>query len=524
MRSGRFAILATVLLGLGLFTARWAAGATATNVTVAGTGTNGNPARSAAEAWGLIPQCDVSPGIGAFVPYSKEEHCLPDNATCNAFGGGLTRSELVGYSTTCDWSQVNLSSVPIQMGGGLTAFGDHTAACNANGCYVGEIVKSGSAPSFTSSFLGIARATLSSLTAFAPSMAEFVTAVGPATPAGGGTDGPMLAAEPTSNTLWGVAYEQDTLGHHNVRTYLWPSCTGATGSATCPAPVTTAKLVSDATNANFRQHASIAINPCTHNALVAYVSASTLLLDVHSKNNAAVTATATLAQGLRWDRNNGCPASFGNIRVCPGCGGASQQCLATEIKPSIVTDLEPSTGRCFAYVALSSSYLGSDSHYWMKANMYKIDLGTAAVPRETTTSPPLPAGSWISTQASFTWNHFAAVASVSRSSNSIGFFWYSDNTGPCQAYFEGQVSSVGFSNLGGTVPLSGPQNTHFPLMMFRHIRGFGDYITGGELRLNSDLLVTYAHPIIVSTFTGETPMVCNGASWSKEIVMSRVQP
>ena len=135
--------------------------------------------------------------------------------------------------------------------------------------------------------------------------------------------------------------------------------------------------------------------------------------------------------------------------------------------PSVAVKYDGSSGTCYAAIAYDE-FFGND---YIKSRLDIVDI--------TDETDPVIVKSWISTDPDFEWNQYLSYVTINEFTNNIGWFWISDNQGPCSVGIEGAVDTdLGLSNMSAT----GKLDETFPAIIFGSPSGIDDYnagVTGG---------------------------------------------
>lgn len=329
------------------------------------------------------------------------------------------------------------------------------------------------------------------------------------TPPDSSTDGPVIDAPPQGGSLWAVEREGS-----NIKLSIAPTCGfGQPGSSVCA--VKSSVLMP---GGNFPGgQATVSVNPCTGNGVVAYWSADNKVrLDIRRPDGTQVK-NYVVASGLRHDDNTSC--TNGQVRLCPTCqclgGGctATQPCGRSLVKPQVVVN-DVGLG-CVAYVTYDHSLTASDGKRYFKSRLHVIDLSTTSAE-----AAPVQLKTWSSTAGSNPWNQWQPTLSTSAGSTKVGWFWYSDVRGACRVVFEGAVDS---SMAKTKLTALGAISQEFPNIRFSETAGLGDYVMGVRRSKDNFLYPSWSQSVSTSS-TSSSCNSCGSTRYSKIINMSRVLP
>lgn len=330
-----------------------------------------------------------------------------------------------------------------------------------------------------------------------------------------------------ANTFYSACARGAATGS-GIRLEAYKGCAGAPGPAYgCPRT-----SLNGIPNVNILQF-DIAINPCSDNLVIAYRNLNNEVrlrfydsgLNRLNNPDFLVRANQNASFG---NTNAGC--TNGTIRRCglgtsdccdrghPNCQtNPTGQCLRVNMRPSIDVHVDRRGGgmECRAAVAYDSLVPGSDGNLWAKS---RLDLV-----RITDEQSPFVERSWNSTDDAFTWNQYLSYVTVNRFTfglrMNLGWFWISDNRGPCNAGIEGAVSrNLGLSSLSATWKFGGT----FPAMVMRTPLGINDYNRGVKGGGPGGFL--YPHWGQPVPTTGGCNAMCMGQDWNTSARITRVLP
>jgi hypothetical protein len=274
---------------------------------------------------------------------------------------------------------------------------------------------------------------------------------------------------------------------------------------------------------------TVAVNPCTHHAVVAYrtdydgpsprvrLQFYDPLGNVTGSFSPNANYPPSTADGC-YD-HGGCPGDDGNVPRCGAhcgtdCGGSG--CLRLANRPTVVTKYDSGSAQCYAYLAFDfrCGSTGPDGDHHVKSRLLVVNI--------TDESAPYQANMWQSSScANSNNNEFMAVPAVNDYTSNVGYFFYRQNGGnPCTTLYTGRVSS----NLGldsGT-QLSALSGT-FPSIR-AVASGMGDYTGALNRGLGGGYLFpVWAQPVAI-TAPGVTCTSCQTTEYSLAIMGARVRP
>jgi len=274
-----------------------------------------------------------------------------------------------------------------------------------------------------------------------------------------GVDGPMIESDPAGTAMYAVATIKDkasgctdvtcsscTSGLYDdgLLVDVMPDCrwgpagccADATSTQTCAAsgieqcPVTTHYR----NNSKFvENHPSVAVNLCSHRALVVYGTTDNTIGLLVMRPDGNVQMTKQLAGSVDvGGQNTECVGLHGEVRACVGdtgetCGDPGQ-CVNVAKKPQVtVTSVG---GRCYAGVSFAYTAGGPGNPFRVRRQIWDVtddsSAGTVTIVRD------LDDGN--------TWNEFSPE--VVSSGPWVGFGFYNDMVGSCQVMFSVWMENI----------------------------------------------------------------------------------
>jgi hypothetical protein len=268
------------------------------------------------------------------------------------------------------------------------------------------------------------------------------------------SDLPRMLFDDASRTLWLAAKNA------GIRINVFRNCESFPGDLTCQHTAQIGPISPDTVKFG------IGVNPCTDHLILAYRDSNSQFANIRMRfytNDGVDTGkNFVVRSGHEWGTNSGCGP--GVVRRCnqgsATCGAPTPTtCLRMNGMPSVAARFDPGTNRCYAAVAYDA-FFGD----WIKSRLDIVDV--------TDESNPSVVRGWLSTEKQFTWNQYLSYVTVNAFTNDIGWFWISDNRGPCEVGVEGMVDS----NLGLTkMSAIGKFDGTFPAIHFSGPSGINDY-------------------------------------------------
>jgi hypothetical protein len=327
-------------------------------------------------------------------------------------------------------------------------------------------------------------------------------------------DGPAITYDEGGMSFWIV----DTEGAPAAAVLkIFPNCTGRPGD-----PSTCLQQYTKTVDAAVLHHATVTVNPCTHNAIVAYrTTAGKVQLKFYSTAGGVGRTTFVVDGSAPFAANAGCPsgtiAACGTTQECfiPDLGGGWPDCARLASKVHVAT--KQSAGVCYAYVAYDSSYTSSsDAKTYMRANFAIVNVTNEQSPSLVIPTMRYP------TSTSAQYNAFGSVSTASYYTDSVGWFYYKQGStsgvnDPCNTYYQGQTN-----NSLGT---SGTWTDQFLDSHIKTLRLNGaDYVGIVRRGLPGGYFFPTWHRAVGTTASGDGCATCLGASHTLAIYASRIIP
>ena len=328
-------------------------------------------------------------------------------------------------------------------------------------------------------------------------------------------DGPSIHFDLGSTALYTIDHRESGSVFLNV----FGNCqSGAPGTAGCPRTVAD-KCVRGACagDADILDHADVTVNPCTHDAVVAFRVNNQIRIAFYNRNgvfqnNFIVDSNAPYA--------NVC-AGGGTGMVPTCCGGcariASRVQVATAYTPNRFGGQGPG---CYAYVAYDSSCTSGGGNH-MRAHFDIVDIT-----QESNVFIPTacPNGQCLYTSSACdgvnTDNDFGSISTANAFTSNVGWFYYHQpSANACTTTYKGRGDTTMGSQMATIF-----QTGSFPSVLFSNdsFAGLGDYwgiikrgLPGGSL------YPTWTQPI---PMTSGTCVSCLGSQWSMAVMGQQVTP
>jgi hypothetical protein len=346
-------------------------------------------------------------------------------------------------------------------------------------------------------------------------------------PAGEPSDGPAGQFDDGGTAFWLAASGND------VGVYVAPNCTdGIPGTATCPLSTFGANDYVSVHRPGGQNrggsHTNIAVNPCTHNAVVAYRTQApdnpvTSLTEgdielAFVKPSGEVTffpqsSPAVAGVPIAANDDTACPPdkNGSSVCTCPTCsadnvhfGGSTRFSPRVHIVTKYVASLAPPA--CLAYLAydtttFGSSTQGTNNRYHARLTIFDITDESAPQVRFDFTVPS-PAGGQ-------TWMPTVSANSLT---DDVGFFFYADDGTHCATTYAGYLASD---------PLMGGQAYHtlsrpFPTWTT------GDYV--GAIRRGLPGGYLFPTWLQMQSSPATCAVQCSGQGYQPQILGTEVLP
>jgi hypothetical protein len=327
-------------------------------------------------------------------------------------------------------------------------------------------------------------------------------------PGPGSADGPSIHYDLGATALYATETDFSTTPA-TIRLHIYGNCgAGQPSQFGGPCPESTLPIavatVNGNSSTNAAPHATVTVNPCTHDAIVAYRDDSNQInLRFYNVNGNAVSSlvvnpSAPLAQTTAC-ATDGCSDNTFRVPRCVRGGGMCTSndcgeqpgCARLASKVHVATKYDSTYGACYAYVAYDASETTGDGQTHLRAHLSIVDM----------TSEP---GAYVITNFSSTSfdgvadNDFGSIVTANEFNRNVGWFYYHQiNGNACNTTFTGATSTnLGFpGGMTALGPISGP----FPTMHFFGIHGIGDYIGIIKRGLPGGYLFpTWAEPVATS--------------------------
>lgn len=348
--------------------------------------------------------------------------------------------------------------------------------------------------------------------------------------AGHNVDGPTIEYDRGGTDLY-AAYVNSAGGQHwllamkGCKGGSQPGCCANDGSAcpsiSCVATATeTCPVTSRTAIASFvHDQPTLAVNPCSHNAVVAYkLGNNEVRMQIRTPSGVLVK-DQLLQSNQAHAGNTGCTngqvrTCFDGTKWCSPTGFGSQPCMRKVARPQVVT--ASASGKCYAYVAWEYSAAATGGNVFYNDRMEVWDITNDAAPVEK--------AAWLGKSASGAWNHFGGQLSVN--GTNVAWMRYSDNAGACSTAFfaHGDTNSALTSMSDWGAIASG-----FPSIRTNGgASGFLDWtqtisLGGGE---RGAMIGVWTQPICMTQNSCESCITANCASdqWSLAIKGVRITP
>jgi hypothetical protein len=327
-------------------------------------------------------------------------------------------------------------------------------------------------------------------------------------------DGPAIHYDQGGTALWATA---PRASGWNALVYSFPNCQyGVVGGPACPpGPMLQWPVVLDSING----HSNVVVNPCTHNAIVAYrqsggADADSIKLNFLSTSQGLVRSFI-IDTNVPWNSTNAnkqCAGGFdctsGNVCKCGGsgsdCSADSYNCLKTIPRVHAAVRYDDQTDRCYGYFTYDYAMNVTPKRYGSKLKIVDITNESAlSIVRSRVTSVPAGAQTW------------GAVPAVAEFASNAGWFFYYDDGTHCGTTFAGLVSSnlwldnATWVTLTGAFPTIGGKST------------LGDYIGTIKRGLGDDrLFPTWSQAVPAQNGC----IACQGSHYNTRVMGARVLP
>ncbi len=338
-------------------------------------------------------------------------------------------------------------------------------------------------------------------------------------------DGPSVHFDEGSTNLFAV--ETDfAMSPVAIVLHAFPNCqagpVGPSGSTCLEAPGSPTVVAS-----NTGSHATVTVNPCTHDAIVAYYDPSGgISLNFFGPTGVPVAGPFQIDASAPWAQTSACAVpGCDNDGMVPRCGGIcgtvcgqSPGCARTAPKVHVATKYDPATGSCYAYAAYDKACSANGATY-MQSNFAVVNITSEAAP---VVVQNYNSGSC---SGSSPFNTFMSVSTANEFTGGVGWFFYMQPPrtrysvgGPCNTYFVGYTdTALGLSSMSYAGALAGP----FPTMRFDAAHGMGDYVGAVKRGLPGGYLFpTWAQPVPTSA----SCVSCQTQQWSLAVYGATVLP
>jgi len=327
-------------------------------------------------------------------------------------------------------------------------------------------------------------------------------------------DGPSIHFDLGSTALYTVDHRESGSVYLNV----FGNCqSGAPGSAGCPRTVAD-KCVRGACagNADITDHADVTVNPCTHDAVIAFRVNNEIRLAFYNRSgvfqgNYIVDSNAPYT---------GICGSGHNVPTC--CAGCARIASRVQVATAYTANRFGGQGPgCYAYVAYDSTCTsGGGSHTRAHFDIIDITLeNNVFIPTACPNGQCLYTSS--ACDATNTDNDFGSISTASAFSSNVGWFYYHQpSANSCATTYRGRGDTTMGSQMTkffDTAP--------FPTLDFSNgnFSGLGDYwgiikrgLPGGSL------YPTWTQPTPITN--GTSCVSCLGSQWSMGVVGQQVTP
>ncbi|MBI5488493.1 MAG: hypothetical protein HY905_14265 [Deltaproteobacteria bacterium] len=333
-------------------------------------------------------------------------------------------------------------------------------------------------------------------------------------------DGPSIQYDIGWTNFWAASKVN---GH--PRLYVMPLCSGQPGSSSCDIEHTVDVSTS------IGGHATVAVNPCTHHAILAYRDAQHIFLDFYGTDGlrkavAQLPGSFSFGPVSACSNPAGCSPQQGHVPLCGGactadCGGSGGVsggwgCARLTSKIHVATKYVSATGHCYALVAYDQLCgPAPDGQQHLKARLNVVDITAEA-------SPVFVHGYASGGCTGSSNNDFSSTVASNQFSNAVLWYFKRQAGGDgCNTIVMGWTSASlpdpSWVSLG---TVDGP----FPTMSFGETKGLGDYIGGVTNGLyGGKFLATWARPVISDGTTDECAS-CLDDTYSLAIFGSEITP
>jgi len=262
---------------------------------------------------------------------------------------------------------------------------------------------------------------------------------------------------------------------------------------------------------------TLAVNACTGHVILGYRQTNDDVKLRFYNRDLVLQKEYLVAANQRWGSsylNPGCQSPVnGVIRKCGSCGGTpclpddANVVVATSIETVVVWGVEIDT--CYAAVAYDTMIDSGGSNWYAKSKLKVYDV--------TDENSIAQLRAYQSTSSSFQWNQYLSyVVFNDFVPGNLGWFWTSDNQGPCSVGVEGYVSS----NFGGNLSATGKFAGTWPAILHGSY-GMNDYnfgVTGGVP--GGWLMPVWGQSVVTSS----SCQSCQSQNWSLAAKMTRILP
>jgi hypothetical protein len=241
-------------------------------------------------------------------------------------------------------------------------------------------------------------------------------------------DGPSIHFDQGGPNFWAVA--TDAVGPNRLTLHIFPNCTGAPGSASCPdAHILTVDPAVE-------RHGTVTVNPFTHHAVVANRNTSGVVyLRFYDSNGTQIGSPFVVSNDAPFYPVNNC--TNGIIPRCSSgadCSTSGSGCANLTSKVHVATKFNR-PGTAYAYVAYDRTvdFFGA---YHLEANMAIVDI--------TNENSPFIVSTHHYPNIFDVFSAFGSVVSATYYGTNVGWFYYTQGNAqgqsdPCHTSFVGRT-------------------------------------------------------------------------------------
>jgi hypothetical protein len=287
-------------------------------------------------------------------------------------------------------------------------------------------------------------------------------------------DGPSIHFDAGGSALFAVDTDHQPTSTNYVL-HAWPNCTSSPGYAGCAEGVYSPATIY--VSAAGDGHATVAVNPSTHHAVVAFRTASHgIYLAFYDGNGAPVGLPTAIFSGATFGPTDACFTYFGHVPKCTGpssldCG--TQGCITLANKVHVATRYRAADGQSYAYITYDMlENVGGVNH--MRAHLDVWNITNDVLTLKNRYSSTATDGT--------TDDDYGSIAAANYFNDGVVWFYYHQNGGnACNTTFRAHRSTN--SATSATLPFSPPVDltSNFPTMRFGfggtgRLDGMGHYI------------------------------------------------